>query len=94
MSEANKKQLMETLTALNREEQVWAINFLVQNLAGISARKKRLARKLHDEGFDDEQWEAYFQGEKPINLPQETEPLSNLLKASAGKTIKPIEKWL
>jgi hypothetical protein len=49
---------------------------------------------LHDEGFDDEQWEAYFQGEKPINLPQETEPLSNLLKASAGKTIKPIEKWL
>lgn len=94
MSEATKKQLIETLTALNRDEKVWAINFLVQNLAGISTRKKRLARKLHDEGFDDEQWEAYFQGEGPVNLPQETEPLSNLLKASVGKTIKPIEKWL
>ena len=52
------------------------------------------AKKMHNEGLDDEQWEAYFQGEKPIDLPTETESLTNVRQALAGKTIKPLEKWL
>lgn len=94
MSEANRQELMNTLTALNKEEQMWVINFLVQKLAGLPSAKKRIAKKMHNEGFDDEQWEAYFQGEKPIDLPTETESLTNVRQALAGKTIKPLEKWL
>jgi len=52
------------------------------------------AKRMHNEGLDDEQWEAYFQGEKPIDLPTETESLTNVRQALAGKTIKPLEKWL
>ena len=94
MSEANRQELMNTLKALNREEQAWVINFLVQNLAGLPPTKKRIAKRLHNDGFDDKQWEAYFQGESPIDLPKETELLTTARQALAGKTIKPLEKWL
>ena len=94
MSEAIRQELMNTLTALNREEQAWVITFLVQKLAGLPSATKRIAKRLHNDGFDDEQWEAYFQGESPIDLPKETESLTNVRQALAGKTIKPLEKWL
>ena len=94
MSEANRQELMNTLIALDREEQAWVINFLVQKLAGLPSTKKKIVKRLHNDGFDDKQWEAYFQGESPIDLPKETELLTTARQALAGKTIKPLEKWL
>ena len=83
MSEANKQELMKTLTALDREEQAWVINFLVQKLAGLPSTKKRIAKRLHHDEFDEEQWEAYFQGKSPIDLPKETESLTNVRQSLA-----------
>ena len=67
MSEAKRQQLIRTLTALDKEEQAWVINFLVENLAGLMPKRK--ARKLHNDGFTDEQWEEYFAGQEPVELP-------------------------
>lgn len=92
MSEAKRQQLIRALTALDKEEQAWVINFLVENLAGL--KPKRKARKLHNDGFSDEQWEEYFAGQEPVELPTGTDSLDQILKATSGKTIKPIKKWL
>ncbi len=92
MSESKRKQLIRTLTALDKEEQAWVINFLVENLAGLKSKRK--AKRLHNDGFTDEQWEEYFAGQEPVELPTEVDSLDQILKATSGKTIKPIEKWL
>ena len=45
MSEANRQELMNTLIALDREEQAWVINFLVQKLAGLPSTKKKIVKR-------------------------------------------------
>lgn len=94
MSESNKQQLAQTLLDLDREDQAWVINFLVQNLLGITSPIRRTAKKAHRDMMSDEQWEDYFAGKQPKELPEETVSLSSILENTSGKTIKPLEKWL
>ena len=94
MSESNKQQLAQTLLDLDREDQAWVINFLVQNLLGITSPIRRTAKKAHRDMMSDEQWEDYFAGKQPKELSEETVSLSSILENTSGKTIKPLEKWL
>ena len=94
MSETKKQQLTKTLLELDREDQAWVINLLVSNLAGISTPTRRKARKPNRDVVSDEQWEAYFADKHETELPKDTSSLSAVLKATSGKTIKPLEKWL
>lgn len=96
MSDDKKKRLTETLTQLNQEERVWAINYLVQLLVTPSSerRKVKVVNKNHSTAYTNEQWEEYFKGQLSKELSDNTQPLSSVLKATSGKTIKPLEKWL
>ncbi|MBQ2176325.1 MAG: SDR family oxidoreductase, partial [Alphaproteobacteria bacterium] len=63
MSETKKKQLADTLIALDIEERAWVMNFLVQLFLGQAqqerARKARVIGR-HHEGFTEKQWEEYL----------------------------------
>lgn len=86
MSDNRREQLKKTLVELDREEQAWVINFLVQQLSGYSDPTRRKAKKLHDEGFSDDQWDTYFENMPAKELPSHTEPLNDIYKATAGKS--------
>ena len=94
MSESNKQQLANTLLALDKAEQAWVINLLVQNLAGIKSTRRKVVKKAYREELSDEQWEAYFSGQQAKEFSGETMDLNEVLNISSAKTIKPIEKWL
>ena len=96
MSDNKKRMLAETLAQLDPEERVWAIHYLVQLLAAPSAERMtaKVVRKQPANSFSEEQWEEYFSGQTTKELPEDTLPLSTVLHATAGKTIKPMEKWL
>ena len=95
MSENKRKQLIETLTTLNKEDRIWAINFLVQLLAGQTMERKARVVGRNYEGFTEKQCEEYFAGAPVHDFPTETPPLDReFLHATAGKTIEPLKKWL
>ena len=87
MSET-KKQLADMLTALNAEDKAWAINLLVQQLAGMDEHSKK-ARKVHRDELSDEQWDAYFNGEPPIPLSEELVITQDTMAYTSGRVIKP-----
>ena len=94
MSENKRKQLTETLTTLDKEDRIWAINFLVQLLAGQPAgRKARVVKRYHNT-FTDKEWDEYFEGKPVVEFPDVDISPQELLKATAGKTIEPLKKWL
>ncbi|MBR6189931.1 MAG: hypothetical protein IKQ59_13430 [Prevotella sp.] len=98
MSETKKKQLADTLIALDIEERAWVMNFLVQLFLGQAqqerARKARVIGR-HHEGFTEKQWEEYFADTPEHEFPTETPPLDReFLHATSGKTIEPLRKWL
>ena len=68
----------------------------MQSYMSESKRKQliRTLTALDNDGFTDEQWEEDFAGQEPVELPTEVDSLDQILKATSGKTIKPIEKWL
>ncbi len=92
MSEDKRKQLASTLSTLSNEDKAWVINFLVQGLFSLPA--KRTARKNRYDEFTDEQWEEYFEHKPAVPLPEETPPLKEVLAATSGKGIKQMERWL
>jgi len=96
MSDDKRKILTQTLTQLNREERVWAINYLVQLLAASSSERGivKVVKKRPLNTFTEDQWAEYFKGQPSKDLPEETTPLTSVLHATAGKTIKPLAKWL
>lgn len=94
MSEKSREQMVDTLLALDKEDKAWIINILVQSLMDSSGLKRRKAQKAHHDDFTDEQWEDYFSGKEPKEIQIDTMPVVELLKETAGKTIKPLEKWL
>ncbi len=94
MSEKNRQLLIETLSALDNEDKAWVINFLVNSLAGLSVMPKKKARKPNRDSYTDDQWEEYFNGRVAKEISTDTMPLDKLLRETAGKAIKPIEKWL
>jgi len=94
MSEQSKKQMIDALLALEKEDKAWIINILVQSLMDPSAQKKRKAKKMHHDDFTEEQWEEYFSGKTAKEISIDTLSVSELLKETSGKTIKPLEKWL
>lgn len=96
MSDDKRKMLTQTLSQLDREERVWAINYLVQLLATTSSERGavKVVKKRPLNTFTDEQWAEYFRGQPSKDMPVDTMSLSSVLHATAGKTIKPLEKWL
>ena len=94
MSEEKKLRLTEALSSLSAEEQVWVINYLVHQLAGLDKRVVKKVRKLHQDDFSEEQWEDYFAHQPAIELSKDTLPLSDVLNATSGKVIEPMKKWL
>ena len=92
MSEDRRKNLTETLSSLTNEEKAWVVNFLVQGIFSVPAKKK--ARKNRKDELTDEQWEEYFEHQPAVPLPDETMPLKEILAATSGRAIKQMEKWL
>lgn len=93
MSEDKRQHLAMTLSELSNVDKAWGINFLVQGLFNIPEKKK--ARKINrKDEFTDEQWEEYFEHQPAVPLPDETTPQKEVLKATSGRTIKQMEKWL
>ena len=94
MSDTNKQQLAKTLLELDRNDQAWVINFLVQHLVGAFPSTTKKASKKRCDEMSEEQWEAYFAGKPSLALPEKTPMPADILKATSGKTIKPLKKWL
>ena len=92
MSERTRQQLATTLSSLNNEDKAWIINFLVQSLLPLPAKRK--ARKNRSDEMTDEQWEEYFDHHPAVPLPEKTMSADELYAITSGKTIKQIEKWL
>lgn len=94
MSEDKRLKLTKTLSSLNTEDKAWAINLLVQLLAMQAPSNKRKVRKPHHDDFTEAQWEEYFGNMTTTEIASTSDVNSSLLHNTAGKSIKPIEKWL
>lgn len=94
MSESKKEMLTATFRELSTSEKAWAINFLVQLLANPDVSVVRRAKVSHNDDYSDAQWEDYFGNTACEALPDETASLKDVVQATAGKTIKPMRKWL
>ena len=92
MSEDKRKNLELTLSSLSNEDKAWVINFLVQGLFPMPAKKK--AKKNRESELSDKQWEEYFDHQPPVAFPEETTAMDKVLSATSGHSIKQIEKWL
>ena len=93
MSEDIRQHLTMTLSSLSNEDKAWVINYLVQGLFSMPEKRKAKKNNRKNE-FTDEQWEEYFEHQPAIPLPEETTPMKEVLKATSGRTIKQMEKWL
>ena len=93
MSEDKRKSLTQVLSSLSNEDKAWVINFLVQGLFTMPAKRKA-RRKHREDEFTDEQWEEYFEHKPAAPLPEETLPLKDVLAATSGRAITQMEKWL
>ena len=91
MSEDKRIHLAETLTSLSNEDKVWVINFLVQGMLSLPAKKK--AKRDRRDDFNEEQWEEYFDHQPAVPLP-DTTPTKDVVAVSSGRSIKQMEKWL
>lgn len=92
MSEDKRKNLEATLSSLSNEDKAWVINFLVQGLFPMPAKRK--AKKNRGNELSDEQWEEYFEHQPSVAFPEETTAMNNVLSVTSGHSIKQIEKWL
>ncbi len=92
MSEDKRKDLELTLSSLSNEDKAWVINFLVQGLFTMPAKKK--AKKNRESELSEEQWEEYFDHQPSVAFPEETTAMDEVLSATSGHSIKQIEKWL
>ena len=94
MSEQKRAQLAETLSLLNAEDRVWAINFLVKLLSNQASDTKKKAKRVCTNHYTEQEWEDYFNSMPAVDLPRQTESMTQILHKTTGKTIKPLEKWL
>lgn len=104
MSEDKRQHLANTLSSLSNEDKAWVINFLVQGLCGFrtpseanegtTSRRVVKVRRTNNDSLSDEELDKLFAGKEIPEMPREEFSLQDCVKATSGKYIKQIEKWL